>query len=110
MKSVTLKGIKRRGLVEWKRREWWCRQTVAIWSQEHSAWWRPEAKGYTDYEEAAWVVDFPTAYDHTKHCGPEKGIVFYTMAPPSPIATGGPQKTEEPPNPSTNTVVHKASG
>lgn len=34
----------------------------------------------------------------------------YAPAPPSPIGTGGPQKTDEPPNPSTNTVVHKASG
>jgi hypothetical protein len=26
------------------------------------------------------VVDFPTAYDHTKHCGPEKQIVFYALS------------------------------
>ena len=28
----------------------------------------------------AMVVDFPTAYDHTKHCGPEKQIVFYALS------------------------------
>lgn len=83
MKSVTLSGLKRRGLVEWKGREWWARQYVMIWSREHLAWWRPEAKGYTDHEEAAWIVDFPTAYDHTKHCGPEKQIVFYSTIPPA---------------------------
>jgi hypothetical protein len=79
IKRVTLFGIKRRGLARWKAREWWCRQTVAIWSHEHTAWWRHNGMGYTDDPEQAWSVDFPTAYEHTKHCGPEKHIVFYAM-------------------------------
>lgn len=33
----------------------------------------------------------------------------YPAVAPSPIGTGGPKKTDEPPNPSTNTVVHKSS-
>lgn len=77
MNRVTLNGIKRRGLIEWKARDWWTRQTVLIWSREHCAWWRPNAWGYTDDAAQAWRVDFPTAYDHTKHCGPEKQIAFY---------------------------------
>jgi hypothetical protein len=76
MEEVTLNGIKRRGLVEWKGREKWARRRVRIWSREHRAWWRPEGKGYTDDPDSAWIVDFPTAYDHTKHCGPEKKIIF----------------------------------
>lgn len=86
VESVTLKGIKRRGLDGWKGREWWNHQTVYIWSREHCAWWRPNAQGYTNKLEQAWSVDFPTAYDYTKHCGPEKGIVFYThIKPPFPL-------------------------
>lgn len=79
MKRVTLAGIKRRGLIEWKSREWWSRQPVHIWSREHCAWWRPCAQGYTSDQGQAWTVDFPTAYDYTKHCGPEKGIVYYAV-------------------------------
>lgn len=81
MKRVTLVGIKRRGLTEWKGREWWSGRKVSIWSAEHAAWWRPEAKGYTDFHDQAWVVDFATAYDHTKHCGPEKRISYYAVSP-----------------------------
>lgn len=39
-----------------------------------------------------------------------KAVQGAAPAPPSPIGIDGPKKTEEPPNPSTNTVVHKASG
>lgn len=77
MIRVTLAGIKRRGLENWKARDWWSRQNVFIWSREHGAWWRPNAEGYTSKLEEAWVVDFPTAYDYTKHCGPEKRIDYY---------------------------------
>lgn len=82
MKRITLNGIKRRGLIEWKSREWWNGQTVSIWSREHLAWWRPEAKGYTTDAMEAWAIDFPTAYDYTKHCGPEKKIIYYTVSRP----------------------------
>jgi hypothetical protein len=80
MKRVTLNGIKRRGLAKRKGREWWALQTVSILSREHIAWWRPEGKGYTFDQAEAMVVDFPTAYDHTKHCRPEKQIVFYALS------------------------------
>jgi hypothetical protein len=83
MKAVTLNGIKRRGLAEWKSREWWCRQNVLIWSREHCAWWRDMGKGYTDKMTEAWLVDFPTAYDYTKHCGPEKQIMYYALVTPA---------------------------
>jgi hypothetical protein len=85
MKSISLRHIQRVGLVEWKAREWWARQKVMIWSQEHSAWWRPDAKGYTELKREAWVIDFPMAYDHTKHCGPEKKINYFAI----PTLTSG---------------------
>lgn len=79
MKRVTLNGIKRRGLVEWRAREDWARRNVSIWSREHCAWWRSDGKGYTINLSDAWVVDFPTAYEHTKNCGPEKQIMYYSV-------------------------------
>jgi hypothetical protein len=75
-KTISLCHIKRVGLVCWKNREWWARRNVFIWSQEHHAWWRPDGCGYTNDIAQAWNVDFPTAYDHTKHCGPEKKISY----------------------------------
>src|SRR5712691_6450786 len=78
MRSISLFHINRVGLSQWKAREWWCRQSVMIWSQEHRAWWRPQALGYTNLKREAWVVNFPTAYDQTKHCSPEKKISYYT--------------------------------
>lgn len=80
MRSISLYHIKRIGLENWPRREEWARRNVRIWSQEHCAWWRPDGAGYTDDEAQAWVVDFPTAYEHTKHCGPEKKINFFGAA------------------------------
>ena len=80
--SVTLNGIKRVGLVNWKGREWWNVQMVRIWSREHRAYWRPDACGYTENPCEAWHIDFPTAYDAVKHCGPEKQIVFYSASAP----------------------------
>lgn len=81
MRRVTLNGIKRRGLYEWKGREWWVTRRVRIWSREHLAWWRPEGKGYTGDADQAGLYDFADAYDTTKHCGPEKQIVYYDIAP-----------------------------
>ncbi len=80
MKRVTLVGIKRRGLSNWKAREWWLGRKVSIWSAEHAAWWRPEAKGYTSFQSESWVVDFATAYQHTAHCGHEKRISYYAVS------------------------------
>lgn len=55
--------------------------TVRIWSREHQCFWRPNAQGYTAKPDEAWTVDFTTAYKHTKHAGPEKGIEFVPVAP-----------------------------
>lgn len=76
---VTLNGIQRRGLVNWRGREDWNRRLVSIWSREHLAWWRPDGHGYTTEPTNAWVLPFADAYDATKHCGPEKKIVYYAM-------------------------------
>lgn len=81
MKSVTLNGIGRVGLSAWKAREWWTRQAVSIWSHEHCAWWRRGGQGYTDRIDKAWVLPFADAYEETKHCGPEKRIVYYSRTP-----------------------------
>ena len=77
---VTLTGIQRRGLANWKGREKWLRRSVRIWSAEHRAWWRPERAGYTTLLETAGVYSFADAYDATKHCGPEKRIVYVNAA------------------------------
>lgn len=91
MKRVTLIGIQRRGLSNWKAREWWNRRQVVIWSAEHCAWWRPKAQGYTINDDEAGIYDFADAYERTKHCGPEKRIMFYEarrVARTSAQATG----------------------
>jgi len=75
-KMISLAHIKNVGLVNWLNRDWWCHRKVRIWSNEHGAFWRPEAARYTSDENQAWVIDFPTAYDATKHCGPEKKINY----------------------------------
>lgn len=77
--TVTLRGINRVGLSDWKRREWWLGKKVFIWSREHSAFWRENARGYTTYTNDAGVYDFADAYEHTKHCGPEKKIEFIAV-------------------------------
>lgn len=84
MRNVSLRHIKRVGLVDWKHREWWIKRHVMIWSGEHHAWWRPDGKGYTDLQREAWSVDFPTAYEETKHCGPEKKVSYFAL----PIGKG----------------------
>lgn len=61
MKRVTLNGIKRRGLVNWRAREWWLRKEVRIWSAEHAVWWRPSCCGYTVKDEEAGIFNFAEA-------------------------------------------------
>jgi hypothetical protein len=51
---------------------------VLIWSDEHRAWWKPTANGYTDDRDEAgrwWLKD---AWLQTKHCDPSKRIMFET--------------------------------
>jgi hypothetical protein len=73
---VTLNGINRRGLANWKGRERWISKNVRIWSDEHKAWWRPNCQGYTAYATDAGIYTFSDAWDATSHCGPEKKIVY----------------------------------
>lgn len=80
IERVTLNGIHRRGLANWKGRERWLSKRVSIWSREHHAWWRPNGCGYTTKAEEAGTWSFADAYDTTKHCGPEKKIVYYAVA------------------------------
>jgi hypothetical protein len=80
MQRVTLNGIQRRGLANWRARDKWLNRRVSIWSREHTAWWQPGGHGYTDKAEEAGTWDFADAYETTKHCGPEKKIVFYAVA------------------------------
>lgn len=53
---------------------------VRIWSREHSAWWRSGCSGYTVQIDAAGVYAFEEAWKATRHCGPEKQIVFEVVA------------------------------
>lgn len=78
MARVTLNGINRVGLANWKGRERWNLKTVHIWSGEHRAWWRQLGEGYTDATAHAGVWTFAEAWERTKHCGPEKKIAYYT--------------------------------
>lgn len=47
-----------------------------IWSNEHLAWWRANAAGYTTQEIDAGVYTFQDAWKRTSHCDVTKGIVF----------------------------------
>ena len=38
--------------------------------------WRPNAKGYTDNYDEAWVLTLAEAYEQTKTCGPEKMVTY----------------------------------
>jgi|KBSMisStaDraftv2_1062788.scaffolds.fasta_scaffold03115_13 hypothetical protein len=51
-------------------------RAVFIWSGEHRLWWRPHYAGYTSKIEEAGIYTFEDAFAHTRHCGPEKKIVF----------------------------------
>jgi len=49
---------------------------VLIWSGEHRLFWRGDASSYTPKIGDAGVYDFMDAFQKTKHCGPEKKIIF----------------------------------
>lgn len=53
---------------------------VYIWSDQHKAYWRPKAQGYTAREVEAGVWPRQEAVAMTKHCGPEKKIGFFPAA------------------------------
>jgi hypothetical protein len=38
--------------------------------------WRPDAKGYTDKSEEAWVLPIEDAIKETQHLGPERRTTF----------------------------------
>ena len=52
---------------------------VVIWSDEHHAYFRSEALGYTTELDQAGVFEFGDAYARTKHTGAEKKIWFYRV-------------------------------
>lgn len=54
---------------------------VLIWSDEHQAWWRPKCQGYTTHRTYAGIYAFEDAWAATRHCGPEKQIVFEVCRP-----------------------------
>ncbi len=49
---------------------------VRIYSKEHHAFWREDYCGYTLTREHAGIYTLYDAWWHTKHCGPEKQIMF----------------------------------
>jgi hypothetical protein len=53
---------------------------VLIWSDEHKAWWRPDAAGYTTVRDNAGRYHIEDARKRTAHCDPEKGIRFHVAA------------------------------
>jgi hypothetical protein len=59
----------------------WTGRLVRIWSDEHGAWWRPDAAGYVDDVLGAGVYVFEDAMAHTGHCGREKKIRLEKVTP-----------------------------
>lgn len=49
---------------------------VYIYSKQWKAFWRPNARGYTDKPEEAWVLTLAEALEYTNDCGPEKKIFY----------------------------------
>lgn len=49
---------------------------VLIWSKEHKLFWLRNSAGYTSNIGDAGVYEFLDAFHRTKHCSPEKGIIF----------------------------------
>jgi len=49
---------------------------VRIFSAEHSAFWRGEGNGYTEFASVSKVWLCKDAVARTRHCGPEKKIQF----------------------------------
>src|SRR4051812_46871407 len=49
---------------------------VLIYSREHQAFWRPNGCGYVGGRDGAGVYRFEDAWSRTRHCGPEKKIMF----------------------------------
>lgn len=47
-----------------------------IYSDEHNAYWRPNANGYTQDVAKAWELPFISAFGKVLHCGPEKRIMI----------------------------------
>jgi hypothetical protein len=49
---------------------------VAIWSDEHRGFWRIGGEGYTDQAAEAGRWTLAAAFFASRHCGPEKRIIF----------------------------------
>lgn len=57
----------------------WVNKLVYIYSNEHFAFWRANAQGYTNSKEQAGVYTFEEAWAATNHCGPEKRIAYHLV-------------------------------
>ena len=57
-------------------------RTVRIWSDEHRMWWRRDFCGYTKDVHTAGIYPFTAAWRATKHCGPDKMIIFEAVESP----------------------------
>lgn len=71
----TLFGLKRRGILN-KWRDEHGTKLVRIWSGEWRLYWRPNGAGYTPDSGEAGVYTLADAIQRTRHCGPEKHIVY----------------------------------
>jgi hypothetical protein len=54
---------------------------VYIVSAQWGAYWRQNGSGYTDEKQNAGLYSIEDALRHTRHCGPEKRIVFIVATP-----------------------------
>jgi hypothetical protein len=64
---------------------------VVIWSDEHRAYWRPDAAGYTKDIAKAGRYARQDATRRTSHCGPEKAIEIR----PAPDPAGEGERVQE---------------
>lgn len=55
-----------------------------VYIDSKGGFYRPDARGYTDKKEEAWVLPLRDAYDHTKHCGEEKRVRFLYLPETTP--------------------------
>lgn len=82
---LALNDIRTVGIAGWEAAPFLGRP-VRIWSDEHRAYWREGGAGYTAQPHQAGVYTFNDAYSRTRHCGPEKGIVYEIVTDePSPL-------------------------
>lgn len=55
-------------------------KNFSIWSDEHKAWWREGANGYTDQQDQAGKMPLLHAWEYTMSAGAEKRL-YYVEVP-----------------------------